>query len=105
PPLAGPPPPAGPTIRPGPDGFPSMAPGEIIRRSYESVIGGADGVMYKLWARRETMTQLADRLSNQLNRTVLDKTELKGPWDFTLAWTVESVGGNIPITDPPPDEI
>jgi len=96
---------AGPIIKPGPDGFPSMAPGEIIRRSYESVIGGADGIMYKLWARHETMTQLADRLSNQLNRTVVDKTTLKGAWDFTLAWTVDSVGGNIPITDPPPDEI
>jgi uncharacterized protein (TIGR03435 family) len=61
--------------------------------------------MYKLWARRETMQQLADRLSSQLNRAVLDRTELKETYDFALAWTMESAGGVMPRTDPPPDEI
>lgn len=96
---------APPRFTPGADGFPEIAPGEKLLRSYEVVTGGSDGLMYKLWARRETMEQLADRLSAQLNRPVVDMTGLKGQYDFALGWTVESTGGTIPRTNPPPDEI
>jgi uncharacterized protein (TIGR03435 family) len=89
----------------GADGFPEIAGGEKLPRSYEIVVGGSDGLMYKLWAHRETMEQLADRLSAQLNRPVVDMTELKDTYDFALTWTTENGGAGIPRTGPPPDEI
>jgi uncharacterized protein (TIGR03435 family) len=89
----------------GTDGFPALAPGSELSRSYQVVVGGSDGIMYKVWGRHETMPQLAERLSSQLNRAVVDATELKGQYDFALTWTMESFGGAIPRTDPPPDEI
>ncbi len=94
-----------PKLTRGPDGFPDFPQGAKLPRSYEVVVGGSDGIMYKLWVRRETMQQLADRLSGQLNRAVIDRTGLPGPYDFALAWTMDSAGGVIPRTDPPPDEI
>jgi uncharacterized protein (TIGR03435 family) len=94
-----------PKIIRGPDGFPDIAAGTDIPRSYEVVVGGSDGILYKLWARRETMSQLADRLSSQLNRAVVDMTALKEQYDFTLSWTMENARGGVPRTDPPPDEI
>jgi uncharacterized protein (TIGR03435 family) len=89
----------------GADGLPEMPDGAKIPRSYEIVRGGSDGMIYKLWARRETMEQLADRLSAQLNRPVVDRTELKDAYDFVLTWAMETAGGGIPRTGPPPDEI
>lgn len=89
----------------GGDGFPDIASGEELPRSYEMVVGGSDGLMYKLWARRETMEQLADRLSALLNRPVVDTTGLKDTYDFALTWTMENGGAGIPRTGPPPDQI
>ncbi len=94
-----------PRISTGPDGFPSLAPGRDVPRSYETVVSGSDGILYKLWARRETMQQLAERLAGQLNRAVFDTTGLDGQYDFALAWTVDSAGGAVPRTYPPPDAI
>jgi uncharacterized protein (TIGR03435 family) len=94
-----------PKLTKGADGFPEMASGQSIPRSFEVVVGGSDGLMYKLWARRETMEQLADRLSAQLNRPVVDLTELTDRYDFALAWTMENGGAVVPRTGPPPDEI
>jgi uncharacterized protein (TIGR03435 family) len=94
-----------PKVTAGPDGFPDIPPGETVPRSYEAVVSGSDGILYKLWARRETMQQLADRLSGQLGRAVVDMTGLNGQYDFALAWTVDSAGGIVPRTDPPPDQI
>jgi len=95
--------PVAPKLTRGADGFPDMVPGAEVARSYEVVVGGSDGVWYKLWARRETMQQLADRLSGQLNRAVVDRTELPRQYDFTLSWTMD--GSGIPRTDPPPDQM
>jgi uncharacterized protein (TIGR03435 family) len=89
----------------GSDGFPEMASGQNIPRSYEMVIGGSDGLLYKLWARRETMEQLADRISAQLSRPVIDMTGLQAAYNFALTWTVENGGTGVPRTGPPPDEI
>jgi len=96
---------APPKLVKGTDGFPALAPGSRVSRSYQVVVGGSDGIMYKVWGRHETMPQLAERLSSQLNRAVVDATELKGQYDFALTWTMESIGGAIPRTEPPPDEI
>ena len=92
-----------PKLNRGQDGFPTLAAGSKVPRTYETVTGGTDGVLYKHWARRETMQQLADRLSSQLNRAVFDRTGLRAEYDFTLSWAMEGAG--IPRTDPPPDEI
>jgi uncharacterized protein (TIGR03435 family) len=89
----------------GADGLPEMAGGQTIPRSYEVVIGGSDGLVYKRWARRETMEQLADYLSARLGRPVLDATGLKDTYDFTLAWATDNGGAGVPRTGPPPDEI
>ncbi len=94
-----------PRIVKGPDGLPDLAPGSKTPRSYEVALSGPDGILYKLWARHQTMQQLADMLSTQLNRAVVDATSLLGQYDFTLAWTVESAGGFVPRTGPPPDQI
>jgi len=49
-----------------------------------------------------TLAMLANVLSNQLGRSVVDKTELKGEYDFTLEWTPEP-GQGPPFGTPPPD--
>ena len=51
------------------------------------------------------LEDLADRLGAALNRAVVDRTGLVKEYDFTLTWSVESAGGMIPRTGPPPDEI
>jgi uncharacterized protein (TIGR03435 family) len=94
-----------PKLTKGSDGFPEIAGSQKLPRSYEMVVGGSDGIMYKLWARRETMEQLADRLSAQLSRPVVDRTGLQEVYDFALTWTVENGGTGVPRTGPPPDMI
>ncbi|MBZ5576437.1 MAG: TIGR03435 family protein [Acidobacteriia bacterium] len=45
---------------------------------------------------------LAQVLSNQLGRPVLDKTELTGNYDFKLTWTPDPGQGGGPFGPPPP---
>ena len=94
-----------PKITPGAEGFPVIAADTKLPRSYEAIVAGSDGIRYQLWARHESMQQLADRLSSQLDRPVLDETKLEAQYDFSLTWVVEGTGGNIPRTYPPPDMI
>jgi uncharacterized protein (TIGR03435 family) len=42
----------------GPDGFPEIPPGSAMPFTYQAVVSGSDGILYKLWARHETMQQL-----------------------------------------------
>ena len=42
-----------------------------------------------LTAKNTTMQRLADYLARQTGRPVVDQTELKGAFDFTLEWTPE----------------
>lgn len=88
----------------GANGLPEFAPGTDAPRSFEIVLAGSDGILYKRWARRETMQQLADRLTADLARAVVDRTGLNGRHDFTLTWAREG-GGSLPRTGPPPDQI
>ena len=96
---------ASPKFVKGEEGLPELPPGADLSRTYAIVLTGPDGLLYKVWGRHETMSQLADRLTAQLDRPVVDATNLKGEYDFTLTWAVESTGGVVPRTGPPPDQI
>ena len=81
----------------------TAAPGDA--RAREAVTGGSDGLIYSLTARRQTMAQLADRLSGRVGRPVVDRTGLNEEYDFVLTWAVEGAGSIVPRTGTPPDEI
>ena len=89
----------------GGDGLPELAPGAKLSRSYLAMIAGSDGVRVKLWAHQETIAKLVEDLSSYLNRSVSDRTGLAGRYDFTLDWAMDTAGGGIPRTGPPPDMI
>jgi uncharacterized protein (TIGR03435 family) len=89
----------------GADGLPDFPPGVDVPRTYAVVLSGSDGVLYKVWGRHETMAQLADRLSAQLDRPVVDATGLEGEYDFNLTFAVETAGGPVSRKGPPPDQI
>ena len=85
----------------GKDGFPQMPPGR----------GGMfimmNGGRARLNANQQTMAGLADMLMGQLDRPVLDMTELTKKYDITLEWAPEGrpmgmMGGGMPPPPPPP---
>src|SRR6185503_15952482 len=88
PPPPPPPPPGGPGVGgrlpTGPDGFPRMPAGR----------GGMMIMMMpgrlRMQANQQTTQQIADMLSNQLSRPVLDETGLKGKFDITLTFQPEN---------------
>jgi uncharacterized protein (TIGR03435 family) len=49
-----------------------------------------------------SMAVLAARLSQQLGRPVIDRTDLKGGYDFTLEWTPASGEGGAELLGLPP---
>ena len=56
----------------------------------------------RLLAQQQTMQDLAVRLSNLLNRSVTDATELKAKYDFTLTFSPEGIAGPMGVAPPPP---
>jgi uncharacterized protein (TIGR03435 family) len=77
-----PPPPLGPP-KIGPDGFPVLP----------SAVTGRPGIFMmmmpgraRLTANQQTMQDLADRLTGQLNRPVIDNTGLTAKYDFVLTY-------------------
>ena len=70
----------------GPEGYPSLPPGDEPMMLTSSVNGG--GVAAALRGRRETAAEIAEQLSHQLGRTVTDATGLEGRYDYTLYWIV-----------------
>jgi uncharacterized protein (TIGR03435 family) len=91
-------PPGGPKI--GPDGFPVMPPG--IRPP-----GGALLMMMmpgraRLFGQQQTIESLTTRLTQQLNRPVLDATGLMGKYDITLTYSTEGLTGSGPLGPLPP---
>lgn len=85
----------------GPDGFPIL-PAAITGR------GGIFGIMMpgrtRLIGQRQTMLDLAARLTGQLNRPVTDATGLNAKYDFTLTFapTEGTMGPMGPMPPPPP---
>jgi uncharacterized protein (TIGR03435 family) len=89
-------PPAGPP-KIGADGFPELPP-----------IGGRAGLFNimmpgraKMIAHLQTMQDLADRLSTQLARPVIDNTGLKDKYDFTIIFLPEQMNGPMGPLPPP----
>lgn len=91
------PPSAAPKI--GADGFPVL-PQLAGRRGIFNF--GMPG-RFRMMAQQQTMQDLANRLSSQLNRPVTDATGLTGEYDFTLTFSPEGLNGPTgPIPPPPP---
>jgi bla regulator protein BlaR1 len=96
----------------------ALVPGKNGPKLTEST-GGPGGQMMmnrgQLTAKKITMTAFANQLSNQLGRNVLDKTGIKGDYDFKLEWTPDQnqpmggpMGGskeNGPEAPPPSVEV
>jgi uncharacterized protein (TIGR03435 family) len=76
--VGGPPP-------PGAAAAPPRPAGPMMRMGRGEMVG-----------KKVPMTMMAQSLSNELNRTIVDKTELTGDYDFTLHWTPDAGG-------PPPN--
>jgi len=79
---APPPPPPGPP-KFGPDGFP-IEPVALTSRPGMIVFMRPGGA--RITATAQTIQDLTDRLSNQLNRPVIDNTGLTAKYDFTLTY-------------------
>jgi uncharacterized protein (TIGR03435 family) len=78
------PPPDPGRLKIGKDGMPELPPG--VRRPGIRMMAlmSPAGMHVRLNAERQTMTQLADSLSNQADRPVVDMTGLTQRYDFTL---------------------
>jgi uncharacterized protein (TIGR03435 family) len=86
----------------GPDGFPILPmPGGGRGGLYQIMMPGRARMM----GIKQTMQDLAQRLSQQLNRPVTDATGLTAKYDFSLTYAPEGMGGLAPImigAPPPP---
>jgi uncharacterized protein (TIGR03435 family) len=94
-----PPPPLPSQPKIGPDGFPILP----------MPTGGRGGIFTmmmpgraRLMATRQTMQDLAARLTSQLNRPVTDATGLSAKYDFTLTFAPDGVMGPMGMAPPPP---
>jgi uncharacterized protein (TIGR03435 family) len=76
--------PPDPSIKVGKDGMPEFPPGMQRPGIRMMATMSPTGFRVRLNAQRQTMAQLADSLSNQVDRPVLDRTGLASRYDFTL---------------------
>jgi uncharacterized protein (TIGR03435 family) len=79
------------------DGFPVLPPS--MRKVTVNMMNTKTG-RNRMLASHESMAHLADMLSNQLGRPVVDETGLKGFYDFTLEYAPGASMG--PLPPPPP---
>lgn len=95
-PNAAPMPPPGTPLQMGKDGFPKIPPGANIMMMMNGRI--------RMGASKQTIARLADTLSGQLGKPVVDKTGLTGEYDFTLDFSTEGLAqpGFAPPPPPPP---
>jgi len=78
-------PPAPEPIRVDSEGYPILTPG----KSQQTMVGNRA----RMSEPRMTMEQLAKSLGAHLDRPVTDATGLKGAYEITLYWTVDTMGG------------
>jgi uncharacterized protein (TIGR03435 family) len=87
-------------MRVGADGMPQLPPGM-----------GKNGLMImmmngrlRLVGNRQPVSALLDMLGDQLGRPVVDATELKANYDFTLDFAPEGMNGPMGMMPPPPPQ-
>jgi uncharacterized protein (TIGR03435 family) len=102
---AGPPPEFDPTAAPAPvlakqdkDGYPIPPPGVIAMMS----MNGAPRARFN--AVNESMEDFIGMISNTVGRPVVDRTGLKGKYDFILSWSPEPPPGAVAPASLSPDD-
>jgi uncharacterized protein (TIGR03435 family) len=88
-------------MRVGSDGFPKLPAGAPRGATMIMMMSGR----FRMQANKQSMAGLADTLSGQLDRPVVDMTELKGNYDITLDYAPEEgsgVGMRIAMLGGPP---
>lgn len=91
-------------IKMGKDGFPQLPPGA---GRGATMMMNMNGKM-KMQSSKQTMSSFVDMLANQLDRPVVDQTDLKGKYDYTLEFAPGDRGGmrgamaGMPMPMPPP---
>ena len=93
--LPPPPPPPGPGQRGGP-----LDPNFVMPRGGMIMSFGAAGMAMR--ASAVPISNLVNTLQNQVGRTIIDKTDLKGLFDFTLQFSPEGLNLPGPLTVGPP---
>jgi uncharacterized protein (TIGR03435 family) len=66
------------------------------------MMGGSNRGSARAVAKAQPLSKLTTMLTAQMNRPVLDKTELNGLYDFTLEFTMDISGFPLPPGAPPP---
>jgi uncharacterized protein (TIGR03435 family) len=98
-------------IKIGKDGMPEFPSGMQRPGIMMMAMMSPTGFRVRLNAQRQTMAQLADSLSNQVDRPVLDATGLASRYDFTLDFAPDqsammtkmgALSGGVPL--PPPGD-
>jgi uncharacterized protein (TIGR03435 family) len=98
---------AGPPTAPGQSGPPKLDANGFISMDRPGMVmmmrmSGKGGAAAHVTARAQALDRLTEMLCNELRRPVVDKTGLKGKYDFTLEYAAENLpGGGLPPPPPP----
>jgi len=108
--VAAPPPPpppgsdgAGPVmgrVKIGPDGMPQLPPGANKNGLMMMMMNGRT----RMVGNGQPISALAEMLGNQMGRPVVDATELKAKYDFSLDFAPEGLNGPMGGMPPPPPQ-
>jgi uncharacterized protein (TIGR03435 family) len=79
-----------PRVTMGADGFPQIPTGAKFPGTFVLALASGEFTRTKLFARHETIDELAGRIGGYVNRPVQNLTELPGQYDFTLAFESDS---------------
>jgi len=75
-----------PKVTMGADGFPQIPADAKLPGSFSLTLSSGQFTRTKLFARHQTMDELADLISGYVNHRVLNLTGFAGKYDFTLAF-------------------
>jgi len=82
-----------PKVTMGPDGFPQIPADARMPGSFTLSLSSGEFLRTKLFARHQTMDQLAGTFASYLKRPVVNQTGLAGRYDFTLAFESDPLEG------------